>query len=374
MNVVDRLNDPSKAQETKDAICISTWKSFLKGYNRTTCSQELCAYLDKNMPGWRTDRHKSKSRPDQALTDNIRPVGLKSANLDKTTEAMMPVAQEIVSRFLAKNKQYPSLKLKCRQDPSRAQEYEDAKKLHYWKSHVDEAQAPEVFRYLNEHMPNWRNSHVTTAAQNRKNTPISKAREIVRRCAMRNGKLPELIPEHQQVTPELMLEHRDALKLREWKKTYIENPNAMCTTLIKYLDARISDWINVSVNSNEIPRKMTIGMKQSNDGTQLRGNLSKINFRRTENGTDDEVASSSNSSECSSTLPCFESSDKTTSSDSCSNDTQSLASDENDGVSALLQLSHTVNYQGSFATDGHQGSTYGNGCKSPRVVVTPGYR
>lgn len=248
-----RLKDPTKAQETKDAICISTWKSSLKGYNRTTCSPELCAYLDENMPGWRIDHHKSKPRSALGKEKALRALiaGTTTGELEKyekSTEVLMPMAIAIVERFRINNNVYPSLKLKCRQDPSRTQEYDDAKKLHDWKSHVDRSFAPEVFEYLDRNMPDWTNSHVAANAKNRKNTPVSKAREIVKRCSMRRGALPRLIPREHQVNPELILEHKDAVRLREWKTNFLKDPEGFCKTLRSFLDEKLSNWIHVDID------------------------------------------------------------------------------------------------------------------------------
>jgi hypothetical protein len=44
----------------------------------------------------------------------------------------------------------------CRQDPSRAQEYRDAGKLHSWKIHTAEKLTPEVLAYLDDKMPGWK--------------------------------------------------------------------------------------------------------------------------------------------------------------------------------------------------------------------------
>lgn len=294
------LKDPTRAQETKDAICISTWKSSLKGYNRTTCSKELCAYLDENMPGWRLDHHKSKPRSAQGKEKAMRALiaGTTTGELDKferSSEVLMPMAIAIVERFRANNGQYPSLKLKCRQDPSRAQEYSDAKKLHDWKSHIDRSHAPEVFEYLDRNMPDWTNSHVTATIKNRKNTPITKAREIFKRCCMRNGAFPRAIPCQNQINPELILEHKDATRLRDWKVSYLEDPSNFCPSLRSFLDEKLSAWININVNDVNF---------STASGPETWTNKRKFNISDESNmyeiqsfgTTDDEVISSDGSS------------------------------------------------------------------------------
>jgi hypothetical protein len=387
-----RLKDPTKAQETKDAICISTWKSSLKGYNRTTCSKELCSYLDENMPGWRLDHHKSKPRSQQGKEKALRAMmaGTTTSELEKlerSTEVLMPLAKDIVARFHANNKQYPSLKLKCRQDPARAQEYSDAKRLHDWKSHVDKAHAPEVFEFLDREMPNWKNSHVPNAVTNRKNTPISKAREIFKRCSMRNGNFPRLIPSCDQVNPELILENRDAMKLREWKISYLEKPRDFCPALRDFLNTKLPSWFSIDVDSPlhygfPTPRTETNRVKRK---------------MSPDNDTDEEVVSTDGSNVGSDDGERFHYNDmgslkKMRTSQLTTN------SDESASVAALLQLGSAPNpfgttyysppiptptffsgngggsmmyapaplipqYAGSFTTYA-QGSTYGNGCRS----------
>jgi len=247
-----RLKDPTKAQETKDAINISTWKSSLKGYNRVTCSKELCSYLDENMPGWRQDHHKSKPRSQEgkrraelaALAGTSATDELENKRL-RTAQELMTTARGIVERYYANNKQYPSLKLVCRRDPNRAQEYSDAKKLHSWKSHIDKSIAPNVFEYLDAHMPAWKNSHVVPSD---KNIPVSKAREIFRRCSMRNGAMPQLHTGRES-DPVKILEHKDAIRLREWRLAYVQNPNEFCSVLKQFLDDKISQWRFVDITS-----------------------------------------------------------------------------------------------------------------------------
>jgi hypothetical protein len=287
------LKDPTKAQETKDAICISTWKSSLKGYNRTTCSKELCSYLDDNMPGWRLDHHKSKPRSKQGKEKALRALiaGTTTGELDKferSTEVLMPQAIGIVERFHANNDEYPSLKLKCRQDPSRAQEYSDAKKLHDWKSHVDKSHASEVFEYLDQHMPFWKSSHVKSSnAMNKKNTPLSKAREIVKRCGMRSGSLPQVVPFGDQRNPELILEHKDAVKLREWKISFLEKPHEFCSVLKSYLYDKLPNWITVDVTT-PLPPKMKVPL--------FVNHKRKFSTHSSNASTDDEMVSTDGSS------------------------------------------------------------------------------
>ena len=287
-----RRKDPTKAQETKDALCISTWKSSLKGYNSTTCSQELCDFLDERMPGWRVDHHTSKPRSAKGKEKAMRALITGTTipeieKYEKSAEKMMPAAKEIVARFLANGKQYPSLKFDCRTDPSRAQEYADAKKLHDWKSHADVNQAAPVLQYLDEHMPNWKSSHITTTTNKRKNAPISKAREIFRRCGMRGGALPRFIHPNDQTSAELMLEHTDAVKLLEWKESLEARPAEFCPLLKKFLNSKLEHWSEIGQLIRDDDRKgFNLKMSKTNRNEQKEANK----------GTDDEESSDGNSS------------------------------------------------------------------------------
>ena len=321
-----RLKDPEKAQETKDAVSISTWKSSLKGYNRATCSKELCDYLDENMPGWRLDRHKSKPRSAKGW-ERMAISASEKEKIRKTTNEMMPIAKDIITRFLANGKQYPSLKLKCRQDPTRCQEYEDALKLHDWDMHVAEEHAPTVFKLLDRHMPNWRLDDIAVQ-HNKKDTLLTKARQIIKRCDARYGELPRLIPVHEQRTPQLILENKDAMKLSDWKVSYIENPKGFSSELMEFLNTRLPDWLDIKIAISSMRR-------HSDDfGRRKRQTVG-------DNGTDEEVISYHST--------CTFRSDRSTTSEGDGSESsgtsispccysQSADSDDNACVAALLKL------------------------------------
>jgi hypothetical protein len=345
-----RLKDPAKAQETKDAINISTWKSSLKGYNRVTCSKELCAYLDENMPGWRKDHHKSKPRSAQGK-EKARLAELAGTTIgelekrERSSELLMPIAQGIVERFRANNNQYPSLKLACRKDPSRAQEYADAKQLHSWKSHTDKTLAPDVFKLLDEQMPDWKNSHVLPT---NKNSPIAKAREIFRRCSMRNGAIPKLAPS-RPTDPVAILEHNDALKLREWKIQIVENATGFCPLLKNYLDEKLPEWRNIDIITPlpfdakaEKAKAIALATLQKRERTPaVRDTKRKTMSPMSHSGTDNEF-SSSDSSSCGSDdeIDSMPSNKRAKISTSFSN--VSIDFDESAGIAALMQLSSSA--------------------------------
>ena len=165
-----------------------------------------------------------------------------------------------MARFEANDKRYPTLKLECRNDPSRAQEYSDAKRLHVWKCHVRESDAPAVFDFLDKRMPLWR----STGFPNRKKviTPVAKARDIFRRCQSRGGSLPRLIPSCEQSTPDLVLEHSDAMQLREWKNSYVENPECLSEELRFFLTSSLKLWQQDNAVANNFSSDFSLNKRK----------------------------------------------------------------------------------------------------------------
>ena len=335
-----RLKDPTKAQETKDAINISTWKSSLKGYNRVTCSKELCTYLDDNMPAWRIDHHKSKPR--SALGKEKARLALLAGTTaselnqkEKSTELLMPIAQGIVARFRANYYVYPSLKFACRNDPARAQEYSDAKQLHSWKSHTDQSLAPEVFEFLDEHMRDWKNSHVTST---QKNAALTKAREIFRRCSMRDNMFPRLAT-CRPSDPELILEHKDAVTMRGWKFAFTTEPDMFCSVLRDYLDDKLAPWRNIDLSS-PLPYDIMKADKTHARTTAAMNKRKQSSVVETES-TDGEF-SSEDGSAYSSEDEFGQTKIRKLFPSNLALASQPTSSDESAGIAALLQLSTGV--------------------------------
>ena len=64
---------PSPA-EYRDACKIKTWKYSLMGKNRYTCSDEVRAYLDENMSGWRDRVYSRKGRSSTTQMSKARDI------------------------------------------------------------------------------------------------------------------------------------------------------------------------------------------------------------------------------------------------------------------------------------------------------------
>ena len=239
------------------------------------------------MPGWcdelRVTYHgcKKLKKDEYSLLNNeclVNP--MTSSDPSVTSAFLMSIAAGIVQRYEERGKILPSLKPDCRNDPTRAQEYKDASKLHCWKIHTSEKLTAEVLNYLNVKMPGWKKGNSgRDAAMQHKLTPLQallmKARDLVERCRLRHLKglplLPRFLPRQQQDTPELILEHRDAMKLREWKKFVQigsgmvslnrslddtvgvvpdEDVNKMKQALMSYLGKELSCWLSFPLESS----------------------------------------------------------------------------------------------------------------------------
>ena len=212
------------------------------------------------MPGWRVEHHRSNPRSEKGKEKAMRAliVGKTASELEKlekSDDMLLPIAKAIVARFEANERRYPSLKMQCRLDPSRAQEYEDARRLHTWRNHTDASQAREVFKYLDEHMPKWRGSQGANSETDTAAPPIARAEAIVTRCNMRRGLLPREIPRDMQTSPDLVLEHGDALKLIEWNRLFRTNPSSFCPALKEFLDKALPNWINVEKTAESVDVK-----------------------------------------------------------------------------------------------------------------------
>jgi ribosomal RNA-processing protein 8 len=125
-------------QENKDAQKLSDWKKTLKkGTNR--CPVEVRDYLDKKLPGWRTE------------LDN------------KAMEFAKSIVERGNKRHLAGGRLVPRLltNITLRTSPELEQEHKDATKLGDWKKSLKGTKSgskcsDEVRDYLDKNLPGWR--------------------------------------------------------------------------------------------------------------------------------------------------------------------------------------------------------------------------
>jgi len=293
-NLIPRMKThgttPELIQEAKDGEKISHWKQALKGSKGIRCSDEVRDYLDKELPGWRTEtdldaeafqrardivsrknqrpnlipRHIIKGKTPELKQENIdsATIGRWKAALKKNQKSKCPDevrdyldkelpgwrtktdldtqalhdAQGIVSRKDQRPNLIPrhttektTLELK--------QEYKDAVKLGNWKAALKGTGksrcSDEVRDYLDKALPGWRDDLDTQALQD--------AQGIVSRKDQR----PNLIPRHttEKTTPELKQEGKDAQRLSGWKNTLNRQGKGRCPDEVRdYLDKELPGW------------------------------------------------------------------------------------------------------------------------------------
>jgi len=222
-------NTPELEQEYKDALKLGHWKIALKGKGDSRCCDQVRDYLDKHLPGWRTE----KDFDEQALQD----------------------AKDIVERANKRLKNELNLLPKKIQDeekrdtPELKQEHKDAQKLGHWKKALkgkgDSRCCDQVRDYLDEHLPGWRTE------KDFDEQALQDAKDIVSRKDKRPNLLPRKI--HDIVnrnTPELNQEHKDAQKLSDWKKALKGKGSRRCSDEVRdYLDKHLPGWRPITINS-----------------------------------------------------------------------------------------------------------------------------
>lgn len=212
-------------QENKDGVKLSCWKLTLKGNkNGHNCPDEVIDYLETELPGWRD-------------------------NLD---EKAIEYAKNIVQR--AKERESNGLNLlprhipkKNRTTPELEQENKDAKKLVHWKKALNGDKnircSPEVRDYLDLELPGWR------VEVDFDEKAMDDAKNIVARAKEREANGFKLVPrkccknKNKKYTKEEIQEHKDAIKLGDWKKALKGNGKGKCCNEVKdYLDLELPGW------------------------------------------------------------------------------------------------------------------------------------
>ena len=126
-------------QEHKDASKLANWKNSLKGTSLGRCPIDICDYLDKDIPGWRTENDFDKKAMEDA--------GLivKRANVRNNAGG------RLIPRLLKKI---------LRTSPELIQENKDAQKLGDWKKALKlkgtSKCCDEVRDYLDKNLTGWR--------------------------------------------------------------------------------------------------------------------------------------------------------------------------------------------------------------------------
>jgi len=123
-------------KEHKDSIKLCNWKIALKGTGSGICSDEIRDYLDKNLPGWRTDFDEKAMKDAEGIVERAKERFAKG-------ERLLP-------RHISKEKRITE---------ELEQENKDNCKIRHWKDALNckgGKCSDEVRDYLDEHLPGWR--------------------------------------------------------------------------------------------------------------------------------------------------------------------------------------------------------------------------
>ena len=247
----DTINN--KSQEKKDATKLSSWKSYLKGYNGQKCPTEVVTYLDLNLKGWR-DSNDLKIKALQDAKDIVKRANERFAD-----------GNNLLPRQCCKNKNntYSFLEI---------QEQKDSTKLSNWKSALNLNVKNNKMRcyddirdYLDINLKGWRDRNDIDEKA------LEYAKDIVKRANERFGIGKNLLPIQfckKKSKPSISesQEHTDAIKLCGWKRALKGNKNNRCSEDVSnYLDINLKYWRDViDIDENALQDAKDI-VKRSNE-------------------------------------------------------------------------------------------------------------
>lgn len=223
-NVTNMSNRPTPEleQEYKDATKLNNWKQSFNGSSSKTCSDEVQYYLDTHLYGWRN------------FVDYDGEAMQFAADIVKRAKIRYTAGFNLLPR---KNQNRPT--------PDLLQEYKDAEKLGDWKQSLkglgDGRCCDKVCKYLDEHLPKWRDE--TDYIKN----AIQLAKDIVTRAKNREATGLNVFPKemslHKRTTPTLIQEFKDARKLQYWKSILQGSHKGICCNDVRdYLDENLTGW------------------------------------------------------------------------------------------------------------------------------------
>jgi hypothetical protein len=211
-------------QEHKDAQKLGDWKKGLKDKGSNKCRVEVRDYLDKELPGWRTEVDFDKNAMEFAENIVERAIERKQNN------------QNVIPRQIHKDRNTKELE----------QEHKDATKIGYWKKALKTKgtkKCPDEVRdYLDKNLPGWRTELDNKAMENAESiVERAKARELIgARLLPRSGLKP--------TTPEFKQEAKDSAKLGMWKRALKGTGTYNCSDeLSDYLDKNLPGWRPIDV-------------------------------------------------------------------------------------------------------------------------------
>jgi superfamily II DNA or RNA helicase len=257
-----------KLKQNKDSQKLRNWKQALKGKGKGKCSDEVRDYLDENLEGWRDDLEEIAMKNAIEIVERAR---LREEN-----------GGNLIPKFCSrnKNKTYTEEKL---------QEQKDSQKLGRWKQALKGKGngikcSDKVRDYLDENLKGWRDDLEEIAMKN--------VIEIVERAKLREENGGDLIPKsccenkNKTYTEEKLQEHKDAVKLGNWKRELKGKGKGKCSDEVRdYLDENLEGWRD-EMNLEEIAMKNAIEIVERARLRELNGrNLIPKNYRQNKNKT-----------------------------------------------------------------------------------------
>jgi superfamily II DNA or RNA helicase/uncharacterized protein YeaC (DUF1315 family) len=222
-NIKNR-NTPELEQEHKDAQKLSDLKKALKGNGKSRCHPDVKQYLDINLPVWNDEL-------DAIALKDSKNIVIRAKERERNGQNLLP--RKIQNKL---NRHTPELE----------QEYKDALKLGKWKQALKGKGScncyDEVKNYLDINLPGW-NDELDLDAK-----ALEDAKNIVIRAKERERNGQNVLPRSirnvkNRNTPELEQEHKDALKLSNWKTALKGQTRANCSDDVKnYLDINLPGW------------------------------------------------------------------------------------------------------------------------------------
>jgi superfamily II DNA or RNA helicase len=210
-NPDDRTEDELKENNYSSKLC--NFRQGLKGRGTTNCPTNVRDYLDKNIPGWRTEIDLEK----KGISD-IEELVKRAKIRESKGKNLMPIDRKPTN----KNQ-------KDKRTPEEIQETKDAQKLYNCKSGLEGRSkstcTPEMKQCLDLHLPGWNENIDHEKMQQEKATQIVKWIKDAHKYPERSGDTEEIEYYHA---------------LMRWKCERTK----CCDNVKKYLDKEIPGWSN----------------------------------------------------------------------------------------------------------------------------------
>jgi superfamily II DNA or RNA helicase/ribosome modulation factor len=200
-------------QEYKDARKIGMWKGALKGMGSWKCCGKVSIYLDEHLPGWRDEMDEKSMKDAEGIVERAKERESRGENL--------------LPRRIRENEDRTEFD----------QEHNDSMKIRYWKGSIKGNDTCKCFKYLDEHLPGWRDDLDEKA--------MKYAEDIVERAKERELRGENLLPKSFKKENRIGFEkeHKDSQKLSDWKFGLKGRGTTNCTNEVRdYLDEHLPGW------------------------------------------------------------------------------------------------------------------------------------